>query len=310
MNNDTLSRIPLFDARFERQALLCAKMAQGVYAACAPESRQGDILYQPPQRNLAGGTEITGYRDYCPGDDLHSVDWGFCARMDELIVREYRSSARQYCHIMVDKSESMRLIPPRSVSTKLDMAVRLSIILGYAALRRDQQVHLYTYDDTFTLMERALGAINEIGLGMKFMQNAVESPSRKATSFFSAVEKLIKMDSHKGAVIILTDMYDDSFSKGLSLLHQAGYSPRVLRLYSDHERGVGLYGDVTIHDAETGRKWDITVTDAQLKYFQKKFQENTEKTRKWCGHFGARYQNVYCDQPATQACLQAMGLKD
>ncbi len=211
---------------------------------------------------------------------------------------------------MVDKSESMRLVPPRSVSTKLDMAVRLAAILGYSALRRNQQVNFYAYDDQFIPMERAMGAVNEIGLGMKFYQQMVELPSKKKTSFLTAAEKLIQVDKHKGVVIIFTDMYDDSFLPGLSLLHQAGYLPRVERLYSDHERGVGLFGDVTISDAETGLSWDITITEGQLKYFQRKFRETTERTKKWCARFAARYQNVYCDQPATQACLQAMGLKD
>lgn len=307
---DFLSRIPLFDERFERQMRLCAKIAESVYASCAPSTdKSGDILYQPPHRNLAGGTEITGYRDYSPGDDLHSVDWGYCARMDELLVREYKSSARQYCHILVDKSESMRLVPPRAVTSKLDTATRLAAILAFVAVRRNNQVNVYTYDDQLQSAEHAIGAEGDIGFALKFFRDATETESKKSTSFLNAAQKLAQMDSHKGAVLILTDMYDDSFPQGLSLLQQAGYSPRVLRLYSDFERGVGLFGDITVVDAETGRSWNLTITQAQLKYFQKKFNENTERIRRWSLRYGAKFQNVYCDQPATQACLEALGLR-
>ncbi len=307
---DALSRIPLFDERFERQMRLCATIVESVYASCAPsQDKSGDILYQPPHNNLVGGTEITGYRDYSPGDDLHSVDWGYCARMDELLVKEFKSAARQFCHIIVDKSESMRLVPPRASTSKLDTAIRLAAILTFVAVRRNNQVNVYTYDDQLQIAPRPIGAESDIGIALKFFRDATQTESKKATSFQTAVQKLIQFDSHKGAVLILTDMYDESFPQGLSVLREAGYSPRALRLYSDFERGVGLFGDITVVDAETGRSWNLTITESQLKYFQKKFNENTQRIQKWCHRYGATYQNVYCDQPATQSCLEALGLR-
>ncbi len=199
---------------------------------------------------------------------------------------------------------------PKSKVSKLDISVRLAAILAYTALHRNQQVVLGAYDNAFYRINQPLSGIGDIGFGLKFLQGLVESPSEKATCFQTAAEGVIRSDARKGSVLVLTDLFDSSFPKGLSLLQQAGYSPRILRLYTDHERGVGLYGDVTILDAETGQSWDLTITGSQLSYFQKKFQENTDKTRRWCARFGARYQNVFCDLPANQACLQALGLKD
>lgn len=282
-------------------------------AASAGMGLAGDILFQKPQRLQAGGTEITGYRDYSPGDDVRNVDWNYCARLDELIVREYGSVSRRFCHIIVDKSASMRMRAPKSNVSKLDLSARLAAILAYTALKRNQQVAFGAYDSVYYRMGRPMVGLGDIGFGLKFLQEQLESAgglAEKSTCFLKAAEGVIAHDSRKGSVLVLTDLFDSSFEKGLSLLQQAGYSPRVLRLYTDHERGVGLFGDVTIQNAETGETWDLTITPSQLAYFQKKFQENTEKTRRWCSRFGARYQNVYCDLPASQACLQALGLKD
>ena len=232
MINEPLSSLSLFDPRFEGQMQQCARLAESVMAASAGMGLAGDILYQKPQRLQAGGLEITGYRDYSPGDDVRKVDWNFCARMDELVVREYGSVARQYCHIIVDKSASMRMSAPKSKVSKLDISVRLAAILAYTALHRNQQVVLGAYDNAFYRINQPLSGIGDIGFGLKFLQGLVESPSEKATCFQTAAEGVIRSDARKGSVLVLTDLFDSSFPKGLSLLQQAGYSPRILRFFT------------------------------------------------------------------------------
>ena len=64
----------------------------------------GGILAGPRARLPAGGTEITGHRDYSPGDDYRQVDWSLCARHDELRVKQYEGEADRPVYLLLDCS--------------------------------------------------------------------------------------------------------------------------------------------------------------------------------------------------------------
>ena len=62
-------------------------------------------LLATPRRTLpAGGTEVTGYRDYAPGDNFFHVHWTWVARHDELLVKVFEGTTDRYVHLLVDCS--------------------------------------------------------------------------------------------------------------------------------------------------------------------------------------------------------------
>ena len=52
--------------------------------ALALRRLDGGLLAERLPRTGVGGTELSGYRDYAPGDDRRHIDWNVCARHDEL----------------------------------------------------------------------------------------------------------------------------------------------------------------------------------------------------------------------------------
>ena len=80
---------------------------------CMAERTGGSPLLAAAQRKLpGGGTEVTGHRDYSPGDDFHAIDWTLCASRDELYVKLFEGQSDRDVHLLVDCSPSMGLGRP------------------------------------------------------------------------------------------------------------------------------------------------------------------------------------------------------
>src|SRR5580704_2147228 len=114
--------MPLFSRellkRFERLSL------------SAERSGGSPLLAAVRKRVPGGGTEVTGHRDYSPGDDFHAIDWTLCARRDELYVKLFEGHIDRDVHLLVDCSPSMGLGQP----AKLQVAQQIAAALGYASL--------------------------------------------------------------------------------------------------------------------------------------------------------------------------------
>src|SRR5208282_4879038 len=77
-----------------------------------------------------GGTEVTGRRDYSPGDDFHAIDWMLYARRNELQIKLFESRSDRDVHVLLDCSRSMGLGKP----AKFHVARQIAAALGYVSL--------------------------------------------------------------------------------------------------------------------------------------------------------------------------------
>ncbi|NLS95461.1 MAG: DUF58 domain-containing protein [Planctomycetaceae bacterium] len=236
------------------------------------------ILEEPPSRLPVGGTELTGYRDYSPGDDHRHVDWNVCARHDELRVRLY--SGRRDCHVrlLLDSSASMGLGSP---STRFEAARRIAAAVGYVAIDRQARLSVFPFSD------RLLGPIGPLRgrarLGRFLRQlDALPAPEG-ATDFRRVAETLIRVDQSAGPVVIVSDLCDaESFQRGLEILQFAGRSARVIHLIDPAEDESLSPGDILLTDAEGGQEWEVTLTASQLRRYRKLAAEDKERARRHC----------------------------
>lgn len=58
-------------------------------------------------RVRGAGSDLDQLRDYQPGDDVRFIDWKSSARMQKIVVREYRDEQSRLVHIVCDQSRSM-----------------------------------------------------------------------------------------------------------------------------------------------------------------------------------------------------------
>src|SRR5580704_3524991 len=112
--------MPLFTRellkRFERLSLF------------AERTGGSPLLAAVRKRVPGGGTEVTGHRDYSPGDDFRAIDWMLCAKRDELFVKLFEGRTEGDVHLLLDCSPSMGLGRP----AKFQVARQVAAALGYA----------------------------------------------------------------------------------------------------------------------------------------------------------------------------------
>ena len=108
-------------------------------------------------RNLGGGTEFYGYRDYIPGDDLRRVDWNLWARSDRLCTKVMRAETNMPVYVLLDASGSMRTA--HGPCRKWSWASRAAAALVLCALRgRDPAGIVLLTDHVADFLPAKLGA--------------------------------------------------------------------------------------------------------------------------------------------------------
>ncbi len=106
----------------------------------------GGLLACRPSPLPAGGTELTGHRDYSPGDDYRQIDWGVCARHDELHTRQFQGEQDLHVYLLLDCSRSMGL----GRRPKFDVARRIAAALAYVSLAEERRVAVAAFSDRIT----------------------------------------------------------------------------------------------------------------------------------------------------------------
>ncbi len=117
--------------RFERLSLMAERTGGSPLLAAVRKKLPG------------GGTEVTGHRDYSPGDDFHAIDWTLCARRDELQVKLFEGEVDRDVYILLDCSLSMGLGRP----AKFQLARQVAAALGYVSLLRLDRLTVAAFSD-------------------------------------------------------------------------------------------------------------------------------------------------------------------
>lgn len=270
----------------------------------------GGILASVPAPLPAGGTEITGLRDYSTGDDPHRVDWGICARHDELRVRVYGGSVQRRAYLFLDSSYGMSFRPQKLLAAKRAAAVLASGLLTAGAL-----VEFGAFTPNLTLFP-VLAHAQKSGRFLRFLEEMELSEAPNLVNFQGFAETFVAMKRHPGDLYVLSDFFgeSDSFSRdfaaGFDLLRRAGFSCRAIHLTDPFDRAENFVGDVDICDASRDYRQIITLTERDLAAYQRLYDDYLISVRTFCEGQEIPYARVSCAAPEPIQCLSALGLPE
>ena len=186
----------------------------------------GSPLLAAARKKLpGGGTEVTGHRDYSPGDDFHAIDWTLCARRDELYVKLFEGQSDRDVHLLLDCSPSMGLGRP----AKFHLARQIAAALGYVSLMNLDRLVVAAFADGLAAVLPPLRHPSRILRLLRFLEEL--SPPGTKTDLLRAVEMFVRRPQRQGPVVVISDLYDPAgFQRGLDLLRFYGYEPRLVHL--------------------------------------------------------------------------------
>lgn len=217
-------------------------------------------------RNLGGGTEFHGYRDYIPGDDLRRVDWNLWARSDRLCTKVMRAETNMPVFVLLDASGSMRTA--HGPCRKWSWASRAAAALVLCALRgRDPAGLLVLTDHVADFLPARLGA-TQFPDALALLER--QKPDGRS-DLVAALHEARPLCRRRGLVILISDLFaadaaaDREVSRALGDWKAAGQDVLVVHLLDPVEAELPAHGRFLTRDLEstaTLRADASTVRDA------------------------------------------------
>jgi uncharacterized protein (DUF58 family) len=286
----------LFDSR---------SLARFQYLSLLTRQAGGRSLLAAPKRKLpAGGTEVTGLRDYSPGDDIRHVDWRWAARRDELLTKVFAGDVDLHAYILLDCSPSMGLGRP----PKFQLARRIAAALGYVSLLNMDRLGVTAFAGGMVAGLPLLRGKTRIPALLQFLEHL--SLQGTQTDLERAAGAFCRRCQRPGPVVVLSDLYDRrGFRRGLDALLHHGYEPRVVQIVDPGEADARALGDVELSDVESGASREVTITERAAARYRTLYAEFQDSVRRYCAERHVVGLQVACDAPEEETLLRVLGAR-
>lgn len=229
--------------------------------------------------------EFSQYRHYRPGDDLKYVDWKLFARTDRIYTKQFRETTNLRMQIVVDASASMAFGGRRGTS-KLEYARIIAGALAHLVTSQGDAAGLTLFaDQVHTYLGSRLGRTHLRAL-LATLSNA-RAGGRTAPA--PALRRSIDLLRTRGAIAIISDLYDDDASVAAELRRAArvGHDVTVFHVLTADEIDWIWRGDLEFEDSETGQR--VLTTDAAAAAYRARMTRFVTEWRERCESHGITY---------------------
>ena len=84
------------------------------------------------------GIEFEEVREYCPGDDVKTLDWKVSARLGKPFVKLYKEERESIVMLLIDMSSSLKF--GTFSGPKLERAAEVASVLAFNAIKNSDKV--------------------------------------------------------------------------------------------------------------------------------------------------------------------------
>lgn len=281
---------------------------------------RGTMAGKRRSASLGGSQEFADYRPYAPGDDTRRIDWNVYGRTGRAYVRQYWDEQELHAHLFMDVSLSMSFTGG-AASSKLQYALRLAALVGYAALAGDDRVTVRTFDDrnmgrelpvlrgrpAFSKLYRFLAQLFAEDNRSTGDEASRTVPSSAAPSDLSIPFGMPgALPRRAGAAWLFTDaMFETGVRETLLTLSAAGQQVVFVHLLSPEEINPNLSGELKLVDSELGTGKEVAISEGLLREYRASVAAYKEELQAKCAELGAAYVFVDTGRTMTEA-LQAL----
>lgn len=219
------------------------------------------------------GMEFEDVREYQPGDEIRTIDWNVTARAQgQAFVKTYREERELTVLLLVDVSASERF--GTTGQAKLDLAVELSALIAFSAIRNNDKIGMLLFSDRVeSYIPPRKGKRHALRLVRDLMTFEAQGTG---TRIDLALSTLARVHKRKAVVFLVSDLEGAGYERDL-----AAVSSRhdLICVWPRDPREVALpdVGLVTLEDAETGELRLVdTSRDSVRQAFRARSDEHTE----------------------------------
>ncbi|MEL7068481.1 MAG: DUF58 domain-containing protein [Cyanobacteria bacterium J06581_3] len=163
------------------------------------------------KRKLGVGTEFAELKEYDAGDDPRFIDWKATARRSQPLVRVLEPEKEQTLIILLDRG---RLMTARVQGlSRFDWGMNAALSLALAGISRGDRVGLGVFD-------RSMHTWMPPRRGQGYLRQMVErltpiEPVLKEADYLGAVTQVVRAQSRRALVVVITDVVDQTASAEL-----------------------------------------------------------------------------------------------
>jgi uncharacterized protein (DUF58 family) len=174
-------------------------------------------------RKRGMGTEFSELREYNIGDDPRSIDWKATARRNRPLIRVLEPEQEQTVIILLDRGRLMTA--NIQGSKRFDFGLNATLSLALTAIQRGDRVGVGVFDRYLTTWIPPQQGQNHFSRILDRVSRI--QPELLEPDYLGAVTNILKQQSRRALVVIITDIIDDIASAEL-LTALSRLTPRYL----------------------------------------------------------------------------------
>jgi uncharacterized protein (DUF58 family) len=244
------------------------------------------------------GIEPENFKEYNEGDDLRFLDWNAYARLDDLLIRTYRTERQVEITVLLDASASMAM-PERD--DNFGLARALAATFAYIGMAENDAVRIVSFGARRDGMKlHATPFYRRREQYQSFRPHLTELRCEGETRLSSAVSELLLQRRPAGVVVVISDFLINQTDFEEAMLHLLGTHHEVKLVHvmgemeSEGSYPPGLY---RVRDSESGEIREVAFGPELAAACRSRVAAISKRLREFClSHaivyaqaFGARH---------------------
>ncbi|GJQ33983.1 MAG: hypothetical protein HBSAPP04_28220 [Ignavibacteriaceae bacterium] len=226
------------------------------------------------------GIEFSEVREYNYGDDIRMIDWNVSARQGKPFVKIYHEEREQTLMLMVDASGSLWF--GSKYPLKYEMAIQLSAVLAFSAIKNNDKVGLCIFSDR---IERYIAPRKGRTHVLRVLRELFShQPEQRPTRLGLVSEYISRVLKRRAIVFLISDFDDTGFEKEIKILNQK-HDLIAVMMRDMGELIPPRIGLATVRDPETGETTTVDFGNKRVReefrqYYLRQHKESAEYIKK------------------------------
>lgn len=253
----------------------------------------GQLKAERRSRQKGVSVEFADHRPYSPGDDFRFIDWNVYFRSENLFLKLFEEEEDLYIYLLLDCSGSVDFGKPY----KFHYLRRLAAAIAYLGLAGLDRVYVLPFAQTLPKGAAQMFCGRGKGKVFRLLHFLEDLKAVGPTNLASCMKTFAGSKRKRGLAVVLSDFYDEAAISGLNALRYQKFEVFAIHCISPQEAEPTLLGDLRLHDTETGRFREVTLTESLLRRYREQFEDYCANLEQFCRKSQIGYVRCRTDTP-------------
>lgn len=206
------------------------------------------------------GMEFAEVREYCPGDEVRTIDWNVTARRGQPYVKQFVEERELTVMLLVDLSASGQF---SSVARrKMDIATELCAVLALSAISNNDKVGLVLFTDRIEHTLRPQKGKRHV---LRVIRDLLYfQPQGRRTNLGMALEYLHNISRRRTVSFLVSDFLANAYDHPLRIAHRR-HDIIPITITDPRELSLPRLGFLALRDLESGQQVLIDTHSAAVR---------------------------------------------